>query len=141
MIEFDVSIPVPRTIVWECLTENRHIQQWWGKGVMLHPEAEGEFFEPWTDKHGKQHTTRGVVTAIEPPARLQFDWKDEGWAHPTRVEFLLKDNDGATLLYLAHSGWDAFPDAERAQKVDEHRKGWRELISSFRNYCLQMAQK
>lgn len=141
MIEFDVSIPAPRMFVWECLTDGKHIQHWWGEGVTLNAEAKGEFFEPWTDKHGQKHTTRGNVTAIDPGERLQFDWKDEDWPQPTRVEFLLKENDGGTQLYLSHSGWDIFSDDQRSIKVDEHRKGWRELISNFRNYCIQEYQK
>jgi uncharacterized protein YndB with AHSA1/START domain len=138
MIEMDILIPVPRNTVWECLTDNEHIQHWWGKGVLLHGRQGGEFYEPWTDKHGRTHKTRGTVTAIEPRERLQIEWQDESWPKPTRVEFLLTQSQDGTKLYVQHSGWEVFPDDQRKQLVNDHREGWRDIMNNFREYCSQV---
>lgn len=137
MIEIDLFIPVARNTVWECLTQNDHIHKWWGKGVLLHSRQGGQFYEPWTDRHGRLHNTRGVVTAIENRVRLQFDWQDESWPKPTRVEFLLSQADGGTRVYVQHSGWEIFPDDQRKALVDDHRVGWREIMDNFRDYCVK----
>lgn len=139
MIEFDLFIPVSRNTVWEFLTQNDHIQKWWGKGVLLHGRQGGEFYEPWTDKYGRQHSTRGTVTAIEPRLRMQIDWQDESWAKPTRVEFLLFQAEGGTKLCIQHSGWDIFEDKDRGRIVDEHREGWKDVLGNFREYCIKTA--
>jgi uncharacterized protein YndB with AHSA1/START domain len=104
---------------------------------LLHSRQGGQFFEPWTDKHGRKHNTRGIVTAIEPRQRLQFDWQDESWPKPTRVEFLLSQGDGGTKIYIQHSGWENFPDDLRKSLVDDHRTGWREVMDNFRDYCVR----
>ena len=137
MIEIDIFIPAPRNAVWECLTQNEHIQKWWGKGVLLHSRQGGEFFGPWTDKYGRPHKTRGTVTAVEPRERLQIEWQDESWPKATRVEFLLSNAEGGTKLYVQHSGWEIFGDDVRGQLVNEHREGWRDIMNNFRDYCIQ----
>jgi uncharacterized protein YndB with AHSA1/START domain len=137
MIEIDMFIPAPRNTVWECLTQNDHIQKWWGKGVLLHSRQGGDFYEPWTDRYGRQHHTRGTVTAIDNRQRLQIDWQDESWPKPTRVEFMLSQAEGGTKIYVQHSGWEIFDDEKRKQLVNDHREGWREIMNNFRDYCVQ----
>ncbi|HYD19683.1 MAG TPA: SRPBCC domain-containing protein [Patescibacteria group bacterium] len=137
MIEYDIFIGAPRNAVWEFLTRHDHIQQWWGKGVSLHAKPDGELTEPWTDTEGRQHTTRGTVTAIEAGTRLQLNWIDDGWPGPTRVEFLLSSYNDGTNLYLCHSGWNIFEDSMRQELVEQHRDGWRRLMDNFKNYCLK----
>ncbi len=137
MIEYDIFIAAPRNTVWEFLTRHDHIQQWWGKGVNLHVQEGGALTEPWTANNGVQHSTRGSVTAIENNARLQLNWVDDGWPGPTRVEFLLSPYNDGTNVYMCHSGWDIFSDQQRAELVEQHRAGWRQLMDNFKSYCLK----
>lgn len=135
MIEVEVFVPVPCTVVWECLTENRHIKNWWGHGVALQTVKDAKFFESWVDSQGHHRRTRGTITAIEARKRLQLEWQDEGWPAATRVEFLLKGAQGGTKIYIQHTGWEMFDDHERRLQVDSHRIGWKNIMASFKNYC------
>ncbi|MBI1214308.1 MAG: hypothetical protein GC185_00650 [Alphaproteobacteria bacterium] len=136
MIEVEIFVPASRSIVWECLTDNRHIGKWWGHGVALQAVEQGSFYEPWTDSQGHERRTRGTITAIENKQRLQLEWQDEGWPAPTRVEFMLMEAEGGTKIYIQHCGWEMFPDAERQLQVDHHRAGWKNIMGSFKNYCM-----
>jgi uncharacterized protein YndB with AHSA1/START domain len=138
MIVLDAFIPAPRATVWECLTDNEHIRKWWGKGVLLRARSGGEFFEPWTDRLGRKHNTRGTITAYDPRERLQIDWKDESWPAATRVEFLLFSSEGGTKITIQHSGWEIFDDKTRGAIVNDHRDGWREIIENFTKYCTEV---
>lgn len=137
MIQVDVDIPLTPDQVWDRLTSRAHIQKWWGKDVQLDRHKGGKFSEAWTDDDGKARHTSGFITAVEDDTRLQLNWQDDGWAKPTRVEFILSAlKKGETRLCLQHSGWEIFTsEAERRKVVDDYNIGWRELMEKFRNYC------
>ncbi len=136
MIEMEFHVPLPHAIAWEYMTQNKHLEKWWGKGVSLEAHQDGNFLEPWIDSKGHKHLTMGRVTAFEDKARLQMDWQDPGWTKPTRVEIIFTKTPDGTKIYLQHSGWDIFDDKERQKKVDQHQAGWQNLMERYRRYCL-----
>lgn len=136
MIEIETILPSPPAKVWEYLTRDVHLHKWWSKNVKMVPEKNGSFLEEWTDASGQKKKTFGKITVFEENIRLQMDWKDFDWPKHTRVEFLLTPagTDG-TRLVLQHSGWGIFDDKSRPPVVDEHAKGWAELMQSLFQYC------
>lgn len=136
MIELKTVIPLPPETVWDYLTGDAHVENWWGEGVTLEPFQKGRFIENWTDAAGRGRVTTGMITAFEPPARLQFDFRRDDWERATRVEFLLSPDGKGTKVELQHSGWDVIADeAARKKEVDAHAERWAEILKNFSAYC------
>jgi len=140
MVEVEFTLTLSPRQVWHILTDPLHMEKWWGDNVLLEPVPGGKFSEDWTDDDGAPRLSEGQVTALEPEKRLQLSWRDDGWHHETRVEFLLSPNEGGTRVYLQHSGWEKFEDEEsRRRAVDSYRDGWQALMKKFREYAATLA--
>lgn len=141
MIEVEFAIPFAPREAWDLLTDPSHVEKWWGDHVLLDRLVGGKFSEDWTDNDGMPRHTEGVVTALEDAKRLQLNWQDDGWKNPTRVEFMLSQNEQGSRIYLQHSGWENFESEDDRQKyVDEYREGWHALMKKFQEYAAAQAK-
>jgi uncharacterized protein YndB with AHSA1/START domain len=84
--------------VWQAVATKEGIAGWWMPNT----------FEPVIGREFTLHTgpfgdSRCIVTELDPPHRVGFDW-DEDW----HLVFELRElEDGKTEFTLIHSGWDA----------------------------------
>jgi uncharacterized protein YciI len=81
---------------------------------------------------GETDAVWGSVTRWESPVVVAFSW------HPGRtperashVEVTFTAMEGATLVTLEHSGWDALDDPVSAR--DEYNRGWPKVLDAYRN--------
>ena len=134
-VEEQVLLQAPRARVWRALTNADELGAWFGvnlAGATIAPGARvaGHFTIP-----GHEHV-RFDVTVEEMVPERRFAWR---W-HPhaidpaadysaeprTLVTFTLEDApDGATLLRVVETGFDALPVARRAPAFLGNSSGWR----------------
>ena len=105
-------IDAPIEKVWNALVVPKEIENW-GAGSAKMDDKVGTKFELWGgDIHGKN--TRVVKNKI-----LEQDWYGGDWPQPSKVTFLLSEENGKTKLDLIHEN---VPD-EEAKNIDE---GWKD---------------
>jgi uncharacterized protein YndB with AHSA1/START domain len=83
------------------------------------------------------------VTTIEPERYFSFKWHpypvdpDTDYAKetPTLVEFTLTSVDGGTRLHVIESGFDAIPEARRAEAFMKNDGGWSWQLGNIRDYA------
>src|SRR3954469_9127155 len=94
MIRKEIVLPASRDDVWEALTDEDRLEDWFANGVEpdLRPGRGASF--RWSNGE-ERHAT---VTEVEPERRLAFDWEDEG-----TVEFTLDDDVNGTRLVVVES--------------------------------------
>lgn len=102
---------VPRTRVWQCLTDAGLLAQWLGELVSGAVAAESEF----VIDHGEDYCCRSAVVACAEPKRLDFTWHfpDEP---ASKVAMELEDSSGSTALRLSHTGL--------GDLAESYRDGW-----------------
>lgn len=110
---YHIKAPVAK--VWQALVEPKIIEQWSGASARMDEEV-GTKFELWGGD------IYGINTLVIPQKKLGQDWYGGDWPKPSKVTFVLSEEDGATLLEIKH--WD-FPEKEKADFED----GWK------RYYC------
>ena len=123
-IVLTVEIDAPPESVWQLLTDQQAIADWWGDHVSLEARPGGRFLERWTDPAGRSVVTRGEVVGLTAPRELELTWADEDWPAQTRVRFVLEKVGNATRLTLTHDGWEGLPGPRREELVSEHAAGW-----------------
>ena len=134
-IELSVVVARPPEVVWGALTDNTAIREWWAPGVLLDPEVGGAFVEPWIDPSGRRLVTAGEVIELLPGTRIALTWADHGWPYTTWVEITLAPHRDGTYLQLRHTGWEQWPDADRARLMEAHQEGWDHHLRSLAVYC------
>jgi uncharacterized protein YndB with AHSA1/START domain len=119
VIDYDVHIGAPASVVFEMLTDAELLTEWMAVEAASEPRAGGAF--RWVYENGD--VVAGQYLELEPPHRLLLAY---GWERPasrgippgsTRVEITLDDAAGDTVLRLVHVGLPA------AQE-EAHREGW-----------------
>lgn len=137
-IQIQLELPVPTEQVRTLLTEQKHIDQWWGN-VRLEPNAH-KFTEVWFNSNRKVITS-GTITRYDPPNVLALTWADNDWSNDTRVEFRLSEQTKRTRLVLTHSQWQAFSKTERLKLLADHAEGWTQNLETFVKYAVKQAKK
>ena len=94
MIRREIVLPATRDDVWDALTDEERLEDWFANDVELDLQPGGGARFRWSNGE-ERHAT---VTEIEPERRLAFDWEDEG-----TVEFTLADDADGTRLVVVES--------------------------------------
>ena len=137
-IEREILIGAPIELVWNVLTEPRHIQQWFADDaeVELRVGASGRMRFKSGDSYQLQ------IEAVEPPRRFAFRWvQPEGSVvradNSMLVEFTLQPEAGSTRLRVVESGFDAidWSDDAKARYAENHSRGWTTILGRLRDYA------
>jgi len=103
----EIALAAPRSEVWEAITRPERLAEWFGGELDLDPVPRGRVEHRAAD--GTQRS--GRVVSVDRPVRLALWWaeanpdRDGGDAAPagTRVEFVLLEHEGGTLLSVTES--------------------------------------
>ena len=107
------NIKAPIAEVWKGLTEPKYINEWGGGPSKMKAEKGFEFSFWGGDIWGKN-------TEVINEKKLVQEWYGDKWPKPSIAAFVLENNDGKTVLTLAHSD---VPEAE----VDDFASGWKDF--------------
>lgn len=94
LIRKEIVLPATREDVWDALTDEDRLEDWFANDVELDLRPGGCASFRWSNGE-ERHAT---VTEVEPERRLAFDWNDEG-----TVEFTLDDHVDGTRLVVVES--------------------------------------
>lgn len=120
-----IRLQAPRARVWAALTQSDLLARWFPDAASL-PDLRvgGEGTFTWHE-HG---TFAMRVEVYDEPDRFAYTWAAEPGAalapgSSTTVTFTLADDDGATVLTVVETGFDAL-DGDRLAALENNRGGW-----------------
>lgn len=87
----EIVLPAPREEVWEALTDEDRLAEWFANDVELDPRPGGSGVFRWNDGDER----RAVVETVEPGRRLVLRWEDDGV-----VELWLEDAVSGTRVLV-----------------------------------------
>ncbi len=119
----------PIAAVWDAITNNDAMKQWYFKLPEFRPEVGFEFeFEGGPpDKEPYLHKCK--IIEVIPMKKLAHTWRYEGWKGHTVVTWELFEDGANTRLRLTHSGLESFvqnnnPDLD----AKNFEAGWTDII-------------
>jgi len=148
-----VFVAVAPDVAFEVFT--REVDLWWKQGPryriagrrrgLLHfePGVGGRLFESFETDSGSPTFEVGRITAWEPPARLEFEWRGVNFRpnEKTVVEVRFAASREGTLVTVQHRGWSTLPTDHPARHglvgpAFSRMIGmwWGELMSSLREH-------
>jgi uncharacterized protein YndB with AHSA1/START domain len=116
--------------------ESHHIGEEMAVDVVIEPHVGGRWLE--RDAKGRE-CVWGFVTDWDPPRRLVLGWHltheyefDPDPEHASEIVVTFTEQDGGTLVELAHGGFERY--AERGARVRQNVSrdgGWSELMELY----------
>lgn len=115
----------PINTVWEAITEQEKISQWFIK-CRFKAEPGFQYALLGDDDEVK---VSGEVLTTNPVHELVYSWVVAGTETVTTVTWKLEEKDGGTLLTLEHTGISGYPDEQTAMGMMQHfSEGWDKCI-------------
>ena len=134
VIEIDVLLPHPPTVVWNALTDPSILARWLMERDLVATVGH-RFRFTMPPQRGWRGTVDCVVTVVDPPRSLAYTWQQgtdptQGeWgdaAHaPTLVTWTLVPEPAGTRLRLEHSGFAGLGEVALSHVLE---RGWRRML-------------
>jgi uncharacterized protein YndB with AHSA1/START domain len=123
VIERVFDAPVAQ--VWEAITTEDDLKQWYFDLKEFKPEVDVEF-EFTVDQNGVNYRHLCRVAELISQKRLAYTWRYEGYAGNSLVSFDLSAEGNKTRLRLTHLSLESFTQFTR----EDFAKGWTQLIGT-----------
>lgn len=122
---FDASIQK----VWEALTNNEQMKQWYFKLPEFKAEKGFEFRFYGGRKDGIQYLHVCQITEVIKEKKLAYSWRYEGYPGDTLVTFELFEEGNKTKLVLTHEGLETFDPANKDFAPGNFAEGWTSIVN------------
>lgn len=136
-IEADFFIAAPPARIFQALTDERQLVQWWGQTgryrttkLQADVRVGGKWRSDGQEADGKPFHVEGEYVEIDPPRLLVYTWRPSYRSIPeTLVRFELASEGQGTRVRLRHSGF-----AGEIAAAQDHRKGWTVVLGWMAAY-------
>jgi uncharacterized protein YndB with AHSA1/START domain len=127
VVEQTYNSPVSK--VWEALTDNEQMKQWYFQLEDFKPEVGFTFRFSGTDK-GVTFWHKCVITEVIPLKKLAHSWRYEEYPGDSLVTWELFDEGDKTRLKLTHTGLETFPADNPSFGKESFTKGWTHITGT-----------
>jgi uncharacterized protein YndB with AHSA1/START domain len=131
-VERSVWIAAPREQVWQAITDDEQINQWWGGDdhweiTALHVGA------PVTFGHGDDAMI-ATIAVLDPPRQFAIQWPPQPQYHSIsmRTSYILAEENGGTRVTVTETGFEALPDDIRHQRFEQTAKGYATVLQELK---------
>ncbi|HEX4766134.1 MAG TPA: SRPBCC family protein [Lichenihabitans sp.] len=141
-IEKTIELAAPVERVWKALSDHHEFGTWFR--VKIHdPFVPGEAATGRITHPGYEHVIwRARILEMEAPRLFSFSWHpyavdpDHDYSEevPTVVEFHLEPTAKGTRLTIIESGFDAVPEARRAEAFRMNEGGWTKQVENIKTH-------
>ncbi|MDQ6479848.1 SRPBCC domain-containing protein [Dyadobacter sp. LHD-138] len=127
VVESTYRAPVGK--VWQAITDNAKMRQWYFDIAEFKPEVGCEF-EFYGENEGVKYRHLCIVTAVEKEKKLAYSWRYDGYPGNSLVTFTLFPEGDKTRIKLTHEGLETFPDLKDFKR-ENFAAGWNEIIGTM----------
>ena len=122
------TFPVPAARVWQALTDNEQMKQWYFDIPGFKAEPGFEFsFTGGTEENQYLHLCK--VIEVIPGKKLTHSWRYDGYPGDSFVSFELFEEGESTRLRLTHTGLETLgPNPDFAKENFE--MGWTSIVGT-----------
>jgi len=126
VVERTLNAPVSR--VWQALTDNEKMKQWYFKLESFEPRVGFEFSFNGQGSKGESYKHNCRITAFEPEKKLSYTWVYDGFSGHSEVTFELFPEGDKTLVRITHTGLESFVQNGPDFAAESFTKGWNHIL-------------
>ena len=121
------TYPVSASRLWNALTVNEEMKQWYFELADFKPEP-GFEFEFLAGDEKKKWLHKCKVTTVVPQSIIAYTWRYDGYPGNSEVTFeLIPDGKEHTKLRITHTGLETFPQDVPELRVHNFATGWKQF--------------
>ncbi|MDB5286091.1 MAG: hypothetical protein JWR05_1040 [Mucilaginibacter sp.] len=129
------TLNAPASRVWQALTDNNKMKEWYFKLESFEPHVGFEFQFYGQGSKGEKFLHLCRVTAVEPEKKLSYTWKYDGLQGNSEVSFELFPEGDKTLVRITHTGLETFPQDSPDFATSSFSAGWNHILgTSLKEY-------
>lgn len=125
IVEKSYNAPVSK--VWEALTDNDKMKQWYFVLPEFKAEVGFKFEFMGGDPNGEQYLHKCVIKEVIPGKKLAYSWRYDGYEGDSLVTFELFEEGTGSRVRVTHNGLDTFPPIE-AFASKNFNMGWNAIL-------------
>lgn len=124
----------PISKVWEAISDNDSLKQWYFQLKEFKPEVGFEFRFLGGSKE-QQYLHICEITEVIPGKKLSYSWRYDNYPGSSLVTFELSAESDKTKLTLTHEGTETFAQDNKDFARESFSKGWTHIIhTSLKNF-------
>jgi uncharacterized protein YndB with AHSA1/START domain len=129
-VERNIWINAPRERVWQAITDDKQIQQWWGDYWSIPALQVGATIE-FGDADDPMHAT---IAVLDPPSQFTIQWPPQEQYHNIEILtiFRLAEENGGTRVSVTETGFEALPDDIRQKRYDSTGEGYTTVLADLK---------
>ncbi len=127
VVERHYDAPIQK--VWEAITDNSKMKQWYFDISDFRAE-QGFEFQFYGSKDDKTYLHLCKVTAVVPGKKLTYSWRYKDFPGESFVTFELFDESGGTRLVLTHAGLETFTADNPDFAKENFNQGWNQILGT-----------
>lgn len=117
----------PADKVWQAITDNEKMKQWYFQLDAFEPEVGFEFrFDGGSKEMQYHHICK--ITEVKPGKKLTHSWKYDGYPGESFVTWELFAEGDRTRVKLTHTGLETFPQNNKDFARESFSKGWTHIV-------------
>ena len=134
-VKAETLIDATPTIVWNALTDNDEMKEWYFKLERFEPVVGFTFrFEGGNEHRTYWHIC--TITEVILQHKLVHTWQFEGYPGNSSVTWWLHDEGNKTRVQLTHEGLETFPADQPDFAKHNFEEGWKYIVeSSLKHYA------
>ena len=134
-VERSVLIDVAPQVVWEAITDPKHLEQWYAPGCpweipALQAGATIKFHNTETD------IQLATIEVLEPLREFTLRWQLDPM-HPGLTllnRFSLEPENDGTRVTISQAGYESLPNGMRQQTLDQDTQAYTAIAESLKSY-------
>jgi len=126
IVERILKAPVKR--VWDALTNNDKMKQWYFKLDNFEPRVGFKFEFTGQGAKGEKYLHNCRITAVEREKKLSYTWSYDQIPGNSEVIFELFPEDDRTMVRITHTGLETFPQDSADFAPASFSKGWNHIL-------------
>jgi uncharacterized protein YndB with AHSA1/START domain len=126
VVERTLNAPVSK--VWEALTDNEKMKQWYFKLDSFEARVGFEFSFAGQGHKGENYIHHCRITTVEPEKNLSYTWRYEGYPGDSEVSFELFPDGDKTLVRITHTGLETMPQNNPDFAISSFSGGWNHIL-------------
>ncbi|OOQ59601.1 SRPBCC family protein [Mucilaginibacter pedocola] len=122
------TLNAPASKIWEALTDNDKMKQWYFQLESFEPRVGFEFSFAGQGSKGEKYIHLCRITAVEPEKKLSYTWRYQDFPGNSEVSFELFPDGDKTLVRITHTGLETMPQNGPDFAVESFTQGWTHIL-------------
>lgn len=136
IVECVYNVPIDK--VWQALTDNNQLKQWYFQLDKFEPRIGFKFDFIGGADEGPKYLHLCEITEVDEEGVIAYSWKYDNYPGSSIVKWEIFEQGNNTRLKLTHTGVETFADNGKDFQKESFKDGWNYFVNDALKSFLQV---